>query len=67
MPTRRSTLLNTTLLNTTLHYHASHYKVECGADARLVHNGLKDELPLGAVIFLDSDNLNDLRLLVRRL
>ena len=42
----------------------SHYKLECGGDARLVHNCLKEELPEGSNVFLDSDDLNDLRLLL---
>ena len=47
----------------------SHYKVECGADARLVQKCLEEELPPGLEekhVFLDSDDLNDLRLLVTR-
>lgn len=43
----------------------SHFKIECGGDARLVHNCLKEELPPAADVFLDSDDLVDLRLLVR--
>ena len=42
----------------------SHFKLECGGDARLVQKCLKEELPRGSDLFLDSDNLNDLRLLV---
>ena len=44
----------------------SHYKVECGTEARLVQRELRDILPPGRnALFLDSDDLNDLRLLLQ--
>ena len=44
----------------------SHYKHECGTEARLVHNELKELLPdHHNALFLDSDDLNDLRLLLQ--
>ena len=44
----------------------SHYKHECGTEARLVQRELRDILPTGRNnLFLDSDDLNDLRLLLQ--
>ena len=44
----------------------SHYKHECGTEARLVQRELRDILPSGRnAMFLDSDDLNDLRLLLQ--
>ena len=43
----------------------SHYKVECGTEARLVQQNLEQILPSDHNdLFLDSDDLNDLRLLL---
>ena len=44
----------------------SHYKFEFGTEARLVQRELRDILPPGCnTLFLDSDDLNDLRLLLQ--
>ena len=44
----------------------SHYKHECGTEARLVEVKLTEMLPKGHNnLFLDSDDLNDLRLLLQ--
>ena len=42
----------------------SHYKLECGTEARLVHEKLKPLLGAGQEVFLDSDDLQDLRRLL---
>ena len=44
----------------------SHYKHECGTEARLVQVQLREILPRGHnKLFIDSDDLNDLRLLLQ--
>ena len=42
----------------------SHYKMQAGTEARLVHGKLKEILGEDAEVFLDSDDLQDLRLLL---
>ena len=42
----------------------SHYKVQAGSEARIVHGHLKKSMGEGNDIFLDSDDLQDLRLLL---
>ncbi len=42
----------------------SHFKREAGTEARLVQQNLRHLLPPGDECFLDSDDLNDLRLLL---
>ena len=44
----------------------SHFKLECGTEARYLYEKLKELLPQGRNdLFLDSDDLNDLRLLLQ--
>ena len=40
---------------------SSHYKREAGTEARLVHSELKEAIGTDKEIFLDSDDLQDLR------
>jgi hypothetical protein len=42
----------------------SHFKLQAGTEARLVHDKLKQMMGGGNEIFLDSDDLQDLRLLL---